>query len=88
MEVRVRAHDTLWSYSQLFGIPLSLIISSNPQINPNQLQVGDSVQIPGYQLIEYTINTNDSLWAIARNYSLPLHALLVVNQAVNPLQLQ
>ena len=88
MEIFVRQRDSLWFYSQLFNIPLILITTSNPHINPNFLQIGQSVQIPGYRLKEYTIQHNDTLWSIANANSLPINALLLVNQMIDPLRLQ
>ncbi|MGM8366729.1 M14 family metallopeptidase [Virgibacillus sp. W0181] len=88
MEIRVQAQDTLWFYSQLFDIPLILITMSNPQVNPNQLQIGDRVNIPGYRLTTYTIQPNDSLWSLANTLSLPVNALLFVNQSLDPRNLE
>lgn len=81
MEIYVRSNDSLWYYSQLLDIPLILIEKSNPQVLANQLTIGESIQIPGYMLNEYTVNKNDSLWKIAIHHNLPLDSLQLVNQS-------
>lgn len=48
MNIRVRRGDNFWYYSQLFNVPLSLIIDSNLDVNPAALQIGQIVRIPGY----------------------------------------
>lgn len=83
MEINVRSNDSLWYYSRLFDVPLTLIEKSNPQMEAHQLVVGESVQIPGYMLQEYTVDKNDSLWKIAMLHNLPLDSLQLVNPSVN-----
>ncbi|QUG43631.1 LysM peptidoglycan-binding domain-containing protein [Psychrobacillus sp. INOP01] len=88
MDVYVRPGDSLWYYSQLFRIPIKLIIDSNRNINPQILSVGARIQIPGYVTTEYQIRTGDSLWSIASSRNLPLDALLLSNPTLNPIRLQ
>lgn len=88
MEVRVRPGDNLWHYSQLFLIPVNLLIDSNRNVNPNALQIGQTVKIPGFQTDNYTIRQGDTLWLIARRRNLSLDALLLLNQDKNPQTLQ
>ena len=57
MDVYVRPGDSLWYYSQLFKIPLQLIIDSNRNINPQILSVGQRIQIPGFVTANYKIQT-------------------------------
>ncbi|MGG6313496.1 LysM peptidoglycan-binding domain-containing protein [Paenibacillus macerans] len=43
----VKQGDTLWKLSKAWGLPLQSLIAANPQLNdPNQLKVGDIVNIP------------------------------------------
>lgn len=88
MDVYVRPGDSLWYYSQLFRIPIKLIIDSNRNINPQTLSVGARIQIPGFVTTEYQIRTGDSLWSIANSRNLPLDALLLSNPTLNPIRLQ
>src|SRR5699024_7757879 len=69
-------------------IPLILIEKSNPQAIINQLAVGESIQIPGYALHEYTVQKNDSLWKIAMLHNIPLDSLQLVNPSLNATALQ
>ncbi|SHF55082.1 M14 family metallopeptidase [Ornithinibacillus halophilus] len=79
MEVIVKQNDTLWSFSQLFNIPLPLIELSNRNVAPNELNIGDRIKIPGYQSIKYDIKPDDSLWKIALQFNIPLRYLYAVN---------
>ncbi|MBW8349462.1 LysM peptidoglycan-binding domain-containing protein [Bacillus sp. IITD106] len=88
MEIQVRSGDTLWHFSQLFFIPMVLIIDSNPGINPNALQVGQTIKIPGFTEQSYTIRSGDTFWKIAQSHQLNIDALLLLNQNMNPSQLQ
>ncbi|WP_456274050.1 M14 family metallopeptidase [Bacillus sp. AK031] len=88
MEVRIRKGDTFYYYSQLFYLPLQLIVDSNPQVNSSSLQVGTTVKIPGFYIGQYSIKQGDTLWGIARSRNLSLDALFLLNQNVNPNTLQ
>ncbi|MBP1950752.1 M14 family metallopeptidase [Virgibacillus litoralis] len=88
MEVIIRPNDSFWYYSQLFDIPLILIEQSNPQLNANQLLVGQSIKLPGYTLNNYQINGTDSLWKIAIENNIPVDMLLLMNQSIDATNLQ
>ncbi|HHV64888.1 MAG TPA: LysM peptidoglycan-binding domain-containing protein [Peptococcaceae bacterium] len=88
MNIRVRQGDTLWSYSQLLGIPLNLLLDANRDLNPAALSPGQTVRIPGYKLETYTVRQGDTLWLLAQQRGLPLDALFLVNPSVNPNALQ
>ncbi|MFC7393348.1 M14 family metallopeptidase [Scopulibacillus cellulosilyticus] len=88
MNINVRDGDTLWYYSQLFDVPLQLVIDSNPKINPEQLTAGSSVAIPGYVRHTHTLEKGESFWSIATKRQLPLDALLLLNKEVDPENLQ
>lgn len=87
MQVTVRSGDSLWYYSQLFMVPLNLVIDSNPNINPSALKVGQEVQIPGFTIERYTIKRGDTFWKLSTNRHVSTDALLLLNQNVNPNQL-
>ncbi|WP_080845115.1 M14 family metallopeptidase [Cytobacillus gottheilii] len=87
MEITVRSGDSLWYYSQLFMVPLNLIIDSNPNINPSALQIGQEVQIPGFTIDRYTIKRGDTFWKLSAGRHLSADALMLVNQDINPNQL-
>ncbi len=84
MQVKIRQGDTLWYYSRLFMIPIQLIIDSNPDINVEQLQVGQEIQIPGFYAQFYSVKSGDTFWKLARTRNLSVDALLLLNQSLNP----
>jgi len=88
MQVRVRRGDSLWYYSQLFGLPLALMVDSNDGIDPGALQIGQAVNIPGFVAASYEVQPGDTMWAIAQRRGLPVDALLLANQGVDPNRLQ
>lgn len=88
MEVYVRSGDSLWYYSQLFNVPLELIIQSNPTISASQLYIGQSLQIPGYEAKSYQVKPNDTLWKIATNHQISADAIIRVNAEIQPNNLQ
>ena len=87
MDIFIRPGDSLWYFSDLFKIPLQLLLDSNRNINPQLLQVGQRIQIPGYVTTSYTITQGDSLWQIAQSKNLPLNAILLVNPEIQPSRL-
>ncbi|MCJ7842242.1 M14 family metallopeptidase [Lederbergia sp. NSJ-179] len=84
MKIQVRAGDTLEYYSRLFSIPLVLIADANPGIDPEQLQIDETVHIPGFRENTYTIRYGDTLSGIAKSYQLKLDTLFLLNQEVDP----
>lgn len=88
MNIRVKQGDNFWYYSQLFNVPLPLIIDSNPDVNPNTLQIGQIVRIPGYVVNFYTIQQGDTLWSISNRLGFNLDMLQNLNPNVNPYALQ
>ncbi|MBD7935866.1 MULTISPECIES: M14 family metallopeptidase [Cytobacillus] len=88
MKIKVRSGDSLWYYSQLFMVPINLVIDSNPQVDPSSLQIGQSIQIPGFHTSTIKLQKGDSLWRIASKNNLPVDALLLLNQQLQPQNLQ
>ena len=88
MDVFVRQGDSLWYFSQIFKIPLQLIMDSNRNMNPNLLTVGQTVKIPGFETVNVQIRPGDTLWSIAQNRNLPVDTLFLVNPGLDPNRLQ
>ncbi|MCA0971841.1 M14 family metallopeptidase [Halobacillus litoralis] len=84
MDVNVRSGDSLWYYSQLFNVPLTFIIDSNPGVDPSALAIGQTVRIPGYRSEPYTIEAGDTFWKIASSRRISMDSLALLNQNVNP----
>lgn len=88
MRVRVRSGDSFWYYSQLFLLPVNLLIDSNPNTSATGLQIGQMVNIPGFVTVPYKIRSGDTLWRLAATRNMSVDALLLLNQDVNPNQLR
>ncbi|WP_010173453.1 M14 family metallopeptidase [Bacillus coahuilensis] len=88
MDVKVRQGDSLWYYSQLFYMPLPLLLDSNRDMDVYSLQIGQSIKIPGFYVERYSIQKSDSLWSIANNRNMNVDALLLLNQDTSPSNLQ
>lgn len=88
MQVVVRNGDSLWKYSILFGVPFRLIVDSNPGIDPEELYIGQAVQIPGYEWVDYRIASGDSLWRIASQNGISAELLLQTNPGLQSNNLQ
>lgn len=80
----VRQGDSYWYYSQLFQLPLQLVLDSNREIPANQLRIGQAIKIPGFVVTNYQIRAGDTLWAIAQRQNLTLDSILLVNPSINP----
>ncbi|WP_085523366.1 M14 family metallopeptidase [Tuberibacillus sp. Marseille-P3662] len=88
MKIDVREGDSFWYYSQLFNIPLQLIIDSNPDVSTQQLMVGTAINIPGFIKRPHTVDPGDTLWSIATHRRIALDALLLLNPDINPRKLK
>ncbi|GIQ71397.1 LysM peptidoglycan-binding domain-containing protein [Xylanibacillus composti] len=87
MRITVRSGDSLWAISQWFQVPLVLLVDSNPAVQPQSLQPGQTLDVPGYMPTVYTVQPGDSLWSIAQSQGLPVDALLLANPGVVPASL-
>ncbi|MFJ5625630.1 M14 family metallopeptidase [Peribacillus loiseleuriae] len=88
MEVIVRKGDSLWDYSQLFGVNVHLIVDSNLGVNASLLTIGQRVKIPGYISVDYRVVAGDSLWSIAKQRHISVESIKLVNANINPNALQ
>lgn len=88
MRIYVREGDTLWGLSLLFDVPFRLVLDSNPGLQPEMLDVGQPVEIPGYRWNDYRIRAGDTLWRIAAANGISVHLLLAANPALNAYSLQ
>jgi murein DD-endopeptidase MepM/ murein hydrolase activator NlpD len=48
----IQSGDTLYSIALRFGIDLQTLIDANASIDPNSLNIGDEIKIPGYEGID------------------------------------
>lgn len=88
MKVQVRTGDSIGYYSNLFVIPMNLLMDSNNEINPMALQIGQSINIPGYISQPYRLRKGDTFLKLAVMRNLPVEAISVLNPNVDPHQLK
>ena len=91
----IRRGDTLFALAQQFGTTVAAIIAINPGINPNALQVGQTICIPGEPTVtcptgsfSYTIQRGDTLFALAQRFNTTVSAILALNPGLDPNALQ
>ena len=59
---RIRRGDTLWSLAQTYGSTVSAILTANPGISADNLQIGSSVTVPlPFDVVPTTISYSSSL---------------------------
>ncbi len=87
----IRPGDTFFSLAQRFNTTVPALISANPNVNPNFLQVGQVICIPRQPIFPpcpegnfYTIRSGDTLFAISRRFNVSLDDLLEANPGIDP----
>lgn len=87
----IKAGDTLYSIARRYNTTVPAIISANPFVNPNFLQIGQQLCIPRQRIYPpcpernyYTIRPGDTLYSIARFFNVSLDDLLEANPGIEP----
>jgi LysM repeat protein len=95
----VRDGDTLDSISRQFNLTIQEIIDSNPDLNPDLINVGQQIVIPATSvqgeiatslpddfqgMVEYQVVPGDTLFGIATRYNTTVDAIVQANQLANP----
>jgi membrane-bound lytic murein transglycosylase D len=90
---RVRRGDSVHSIATRFGLSASAVATENRISNPNQIQVGQLLKLPGAKTSSgsasdgtaiYTVKRGDTLDAIARRLGTTSTALVAQNGIRNP----
>ncbi len=84
LRYRVVAGDTLFQLAQTFNTTVAAIVQANQISNPNQIQVGTILTIPGWSQTTYTVRPGDTLFLIANRFGVPLNLIVKVNQITDP----
>jgi peptidoglycan DL-endopeptidase LytF len=91
----IRAGDTLFALAQRYNTTVQAILNANPGLDPNFLQIGQVICIPGTTPVtcppntfSYRIVAGDTLFSIAQRYNTTVQAILAVNPGLNPNFLQ
>jgi LysM repeat protein len=86
----VQAGDTLSAIAQRFGTSYTALAQSNGISNPDQISVGQVIQVPGGgggATTSYTVQAGDTLSAIAQRFGTSYTALAQSNGISNPDQI-
>jgi LysM repeat protein len=86
----IQAGDTFSSIASEFNTTVAAIEAVNPGVNPDDLQIGQVINIPGSPTVggTYTIQAGDTFSSIAAEIGTSVEALEAVNPGVNPDDLQ
>ncbi|WP_084170997.1 LysM peptidoglycan-binding domain-containing protein [Desulfofalx alkaliphila] len=92
----IRAGDTYFSLARRFNTTVDAIIRANPNVDPDRLQVGQVICIPGApapdrcppNTFEYTIRAGDTYFNLARRFNVSVDAIIRANPNVDPDRLQ
>ncbi|NLY88695.1 MAG: LysM peptidoglycan-binding domain-containing protein [Firmicutes bacterium] len=94
-EYTVRAGDTFFTLAQRFNTTLEAIQRANPDVDPDRLQIGQIICIPGVApspcppgTFEYTVRAGDTFFNLARRFGTTVDAIQMANPNVDPDRLQ
>ena len=93
-EYTIRAGDTFFSLAQRFNTTVEAIQRANPNVDPDRLQIGQIICIPGAPprcpsgTFEYTIRAGDTFFTLARRFGTTVDAIQRANPNVDPDRLQ
>lgn len=86
----IRPGDTLYLLAQRYNTTVEAIQRLNPGINPNNLQIGQVICIPGAEPTNcpngfyYTIRAGDTLYLLAQRYGVSVDAIIRANPGIDP----
>lgn len=76
--------DTLYLLAQLFNTSIQAIASANNIADPNRIQAGMVLVIPGWSQQAYTVRSGDTLYQIAARYGVSVSQIVRVNRISDP----
>jgi murein DD-endopeptidase MepM/ murein hydrolase activator NlpD len=88
----VQAGDTLFGIARQFGVPLEALQAANPGVDPETLQVGAILLIPGFgdltgELLIHPLEPGESLASLRLRFGMQRATLIRLNRVLNPDQL-
>ena len=98
----IKSGDTLYLLAKRYNTTVEAIKKLNPGINPNNLQIGQKICIPGSTTptppppptrcpsgsFAYTIKSGDTLYLLAIRYNTTVEAIMRLNPGIDPMNLQ
>jgi len=79
----VQRGDTLWLIAQRHNTTVNALTLENRLSNPNVIEVGQTLVLPGSDLRIHIVRPGDTLWLISRQYNVTLDALTRQNNIGN-----
>jgi murein DD-endopeptidase MepM/ murein hydrolase activator NlpD len=88
----VQSGDTLWSIAVRFNLSVEELASANGVTDPQTLNPGDELVIPGMEGIQGILTTREvpygeSLSSLSRSYRIPVNLLVRLNRITSPVEL-
>ncbi len=85
----VQPGDTFFGIARQFGLTLEVLQAANPTVNPDRIQIGQTLVIPGFEGLIGTLATHllapgESLDSLALRLGLRRETLIRLNRVVNP----
>jgi LysM repeat protein len=86
----ISAADTLYRIARRYGIPLDILLSANPYLNPAYYLPGQVIIIPRAKkaLAYYTLGKGERLVDVLRKYNMDLSMFCALNQGVDALHIK
>src|SRR5690554_5223634 len=92
----IRAGDTFFSLAQRFNTTVEAIQRANPNVDPNNLQIGQRICIPEATIppvcpsgtFAYIIRSGDTFFRLAQRFNTTVEAIQRANPGVDPNNLQ
>ncbi|WP_246579258.1 LysM peptidoglycan-binding domain-containing protein [Alkaliphilus flagellatus] len=91
----IRAGDTFFSIARRFNVSLDALIAANPNVDPDNLMIGQRICIPGPTppgcpagTTPYTIRSGDTFFLLAQRFNTTVEAIQRANPGVDPNNLQ
>jgi len=92
----IKAGDTLYNLANRYNVTVTDILRANPFIDPNNLQIGQVICIPGAVPPQpscpggtlHTIRSGDTFYKLSIQYGVSLESILKANPGVDPNNLQ
>lgn len=87
----IKAGDTFHELAHRFRTTVAALISANPNVNPDNLQIGQVICVPLQRIFPacpegnyYRIRRGDTLFSIARFFSVSVDDLIEANPGIIP----
>ena len=82
---KIKKGDTFFSLAKDYKTTVTAIEKANPKVNPKNLQIGQTIKIPGKT---YKIQKGDTFYSLASHYNVTVAQLKKANPKVDPNNLQ